>query len=70
MSACGSPMGPRRRLDRLLDERERIRATQLAEFQAELDRRVAALERGEHVDPAAVRADLRARSQSRRASRR
>lgn len=55
---------------RLLEEHERIRATQLAEFQAELDRRIAALDRGEHVDPAAVRADLRARYQSRRASRR
>ena len=55
---------------RLLEEHERVRAAQLAEFQAELDRRVAALDRGEHVDAAAVRAELRARSQSRRTSRR
>jgi antitoxin ParD1/3/4 len=55
---------------RLLEEHERIRAAQLADFQAELDRRVAALDRGEHMDPAGVRAKLRARSQSRRASRR
>jgi antitoxin ParD1/3/4 len=55
---------------RLLEEHERIRAAQLAEFQGELDRRVAALDRGEHVDPAAARAALRARSQSRRAARR
>lgn len=55
---------------RLLEEHERVRAAQLAELQAELDRRVAALDRGEHADPAAVRAELRARSQSRRATRR
>jgi len=55
---------------RLLEEHERIRAAQLAEFQAELDRRTAALDRGEHMDPAAVRSELRARSQARRASRR
>jgi len=55
---------------RLLEEHERVRVAQLAEFQAELDRRAAALDRGEHVDPAAVRAELRARSQSTRASRR
>ena len=55
---------------RLLEEHERIRASQLAEFQTELDRRVAALDRDEHGDPAAVRAALRTRSQSRRAARR
>jgi len=54
---------------RLLEEHERIRAAQLAELQTELDRR-AALDPGDHVDPAVVRAGLRARSQSRRASRR
>lgn len=55
---------------RLLEEHERIRATQLAEFQAELDHRLAALDRGEHVDPTRVRAELRSRSQRRQASRR
>jgi len=55
---------------RLLEEHERVRVAHLTELQEELDRRVAALDRGEHVDPAAVRAGLRARSQSRRASRR
>ena len=55
---------------RLLEEHERIRAAQLAEFHAELDRRLAALDRGEHVDPTRVRAELRGRSQRRHAARR
>ena len=55
---------------RLLEEHERIRAAQLAEFQTELDRRLVALDRGEHVDPTRVRAELRRRSQRRRAARR
>jgi antitoxin ParD1/3/4 len=55
---------------RLLEEHERIRAAQLAEFQAELNRRLAALERGEHMDPAQVRSEILSRSQRRRAARR
>jgi antitoxin ParD1/3/4 len=55
---------------RLLEEHERIRAAQLAEFQTELDRRLAALDRGEHVDPTRVRAELRSRSQRQHAGRR
>ena len=55
---------------RLLEEHETIRAAQLAEFQTELDRRLAALDRGEHVEPARVRAELRSRSHRRQASRR
>jgi antitoxin ParD1/3/4 len=47
---------------RLLEEHERIRAAQLAEFQTELDRRLAALDRGETVDPAVVRSALRRRA--------
>jgi antitoxin ParD1/3/4 len=35
---------------RLLEEHERARATQLGEFNKELGRRHAALDRGEHVD--------------------
>jgi antitoxin ParD1/3/4 len=54
---------------RLLEEHERIRAAQLAEFQTELDRRLAALDRGEAVDPAAVRAELQAQSRRRRPAR-
>jgi hypothetical protein len=42
----------------------------LADFQAELDRRIAALDRGERVDPAVVRSQLRARSAARRTARR
>ena len=55
---------------RLLEEHERLRAAQLADFQAELDRRAAALDRGERVDPAVVRAELHARSAARRTGRR
>ena len=55
---------------RLLEEHEQIRAIQLAEFQTELDRRLDALDRGEHADPLRVRAELRSRSQRRRVSRR
>ncbi|MBP2671130.1 MAG: putative transcriptional regulator, CopG/Arc/MetJ family [candidate division NC10 bacterium] len=55
---------------RLLEEHEQIRAIQLAEFQSELDRRLDALDRGEHADPLRVRAELRSRSQRRRVSRR
>jgi Arc/MetJ-type ribon-helix-helix transcriptional regulator len=35
---------------RLLEEHERARAAQLGEFNKELGRRHAALDRGEHVD--------------------
>jgi len=55
---------------RLLEEQERLRAAPLADFQAELDRRIAALDRGERVDPAVVRSQLRARSAARRTARR
>lgn len=55
---------------RLLEEHDRFGRVQLAEFQAEIDRRLDALDRGEHADPLRVRAELRGRSQHRRASRR
>jgi antitoxin ParD1/3/4 len=51
---------------RLLEERDLSRAAQLAEFNAELGRRLAALDRGETADPADVRARLRRKSQQRR----
>jgi antitoxin ParD1/3/4 len=50
---------------RLLEERDLSRAAQLAEFNAEVGRRLAALDRGETADPAEVRARLRRKSQQR-----
>lgn len=50
---------------RLLEEHDSARATQLAEFNQELGRRLAALDRGEVVDPAAVRARLQRKSAQR-----
>ena len=54
---------------RLLEEHELARAAQLAEFNKELGRRLAALDRGEHVDPGEVRARLRRKSEERRRKR-
>src|SRR5271165_3994355 len=51
---------------RLLEENERARTAQLAEFNKELGRRLASLDRGETVDPATVRARLQRKSQERR----
>jgi antitoxin ParD1/3/4 len=51
---------------RLLDERERGRATLRAEFNTELGRRLASLDAGEYVDPVAVFARLQRRSAERR----
>ena len=51
---------------RLLEEHDSARAAQLAEFNRELGRRLATLDRGEAVDPAAVRARLRRKSAQRR----
>jgi antitoxin ParD1/3/4 len=50
---------------RLLEEHDSSRA-QLAEFNGELGRRLASLDRGETVDPAEVRARLRRKSGERR----
>lgn len=44
---------------RLLEDHEKARTTQLAEFNKELGRRLASLDRGETVDPAATGARLR-----------
>jgi antitoxin ParD1/3/4 len=55
---------------RLLEEHERIRAAQLAEFQVEIDHRLSALDRGDQVDPTRVRAELRTHARARRAFRR
>jgi len=51
---------------RLLEERDSARAAQIAEFNSELGRRLAALDRGETVDPAEARARLRRKSVERR----
>ncbi len=47
---------------RLLEEHDSVRAAQLAEFNEELGRRLASLDRGEGVDPVAARARLRRKS--------
>ncbi len=51
---------------RLLEEHDQARAAQLTEFNRELGRRLASLDRGETVDPAESRARLRRKSQERR----
>jgi antitoxin ParD1/3/4 len=47
---------------RLLEEHEKVRAVQLAEFREEIDRRLASLDRGEGLDGATALAQLRHRS--------
>jgi antitoxin ParD1/3/4 len=54
---------------RLLEEHEKVRATQLTAFQVEIDRRLAALDRGEGIDGETARAQLRQRSQDRQKQR-
>ena len=51
---------------RFLEEHERARAAQLGEFNKELGRRLAALDRGQHVDPDEARARHRRKSEERR----
>ena len=51
---------------RLLEEHDQMRASQLAEFNQELGRRLASLDRGEKVDAAQSRAKLQRKSQERR----
>jgi len=51
---------------RLLEERDQARASQLTEFNRELGRRLASLDRGENIDPVESRARLRQKSQKRR----
>jgi len=53
---------------RLLEEHEKVRAVQLAEFREEIDRRFASLDRGEGLDGATALAQLRHRSQARRSA--
>lgn len=51
---------------RLLEEQDHARATQPVEFNRELGRRLASLDRGEGVDPSGIRAKLRQKSEERR----
>ncbi len=47
---------------RLLEEHDQARSAQLAAFNQELGQRLAALDRGEHVDPATARKRLQQKS--------
>lgn len=51
---------------RLLEEHDSAHAAQLAEFNTELGRRLASLDRGETIDPADSRARLQRKSEERR----
>jgi antitoxin ParD1/3/4 len=51
---------------RLLEEHDSVRANQLAQFNEELSRRLAALDCGEVVDPGTTRARLQRKSEQRR----
>jgi antitoxin ParD1/3/4 len=51
---------------RLLEEHEKARAAQLSEFNKELSRRMAALDRGERVEAGEARTALRRKSEERR----
>ncbi|MBV8553144.1 MAG: type II toxin-antitoxin system ParD family antitoxin [Acidobacteriaceae bacterium] len=53
---------------RLLEEHDQTRAARLAEFNQELGRRLDALDRGHHLDPAEARARLQRKSEVRRKS--
>jgi antitoxin ParD1/3/4 len=51
---------------RLLEEHDQARSAQLAAFNHEVGQRLAALDRGEHVDPAAARKKLQHKSTERK----
>lgn len=51
---------------RLLEEHDRARGQQIAAFNREIGDRLASLDRGERVDPAAARARLEGKSRERR----
>ena len=51
---------------RLLEEQDRARAGQLAAFNRELGARLASLDKGERIDPRAVRERIKRRSSERR----
>lgn len=54
---------------RLLEEHEKARTGQLAEFRAEADRRLASLDLGKGIDGESVFARIRAKSDQRRRKR-
>jgi antitoxin ParD1/3/4 len=54
---------------RLLEEHDSARAAQLAEFNGELGRRLASLDRSETVNPAETRTRLQRKSDERRKTR-
>ena len=54
---------------RLLEEHDSARAAQLSQFNGELERRFAALDRGEFANPAEARARIQRKSDQRRKSR-
>ena len=51
---------------RLLEEHDQARGAQIAAFNQELGERLATLDRGEHVDPAAARKRLQQKSTERK----
>jgi antitoxin ParD1/3/4 len=51
---------------RLLENHEQARAAQLAEFNQELGRRLASLDRGESADPSEIRSHLKIKSEEHR----
>ena len=51
---------------RLLEEHEHSRAAQIDEFNRELGRRLATLDFGEHVNPAAARSRFKSKSEQSR----
>lgn len=51
---------------RLLEDRDQAKATQVAEFNGELGRRLASLEREKYVGPEVARARLARKSEDRR----
>ena len=51
---------------RLLEEHDQVRAAESAKFNGELGGRLAAIDRGETIDPAQARARMRRKSELRR----
>ena len=51
---------------RLLEEHDQARSAQIAAFNQELGHRLASLDRGEQVDPAAARERIEGKSRARR----
>ncbi len=51
---------------RLLEENDRARTAQIEAFNQEIGQRLAALERGEHIDPAAARKRLQQKAAERK----